>query len=317
MSSTSNIITLREVTSPDYVSRVYVHYTGLSKPVHVSSLHDSAIREVVLQSGNVEYLLDASGVRELYIYEVVYFHRALHVKCYQLVNGHLKRLDDYCTIVDTSTGNKKLDELVGEVVKYRAFWSTKLCEAPAGTLKAYDAVLKARAALDYFLFKRLKETWLTYSSEYLGFAYALLHSILGERGFAPVETQLEEVCGFAERVNEPRWRGVVINYTNGGLNVNVSLERRVGWVVPDLLITTPRGSTVIECKQGPPVTWLTKAIKQAKGYKLLIPAALVLLTPRELDLQERERLLKHYDYVVYSCTVENYDACKNELSRVL
>lgn len=317
MSTTNNITLLREVCSPDYVSRVYVSYDNLEKPVHISSLYGNALREVIIQGGNVEYLLDTNRVRELGVYEIIYSRKALYVKCYQLVNGHLRHFDGHCTIVDISTGNGKLDGLVGEVVKYRAFWSTKLCKTLADTLKAYDAVLKARIALNYFLFRRLKEAWAAYSNEYLKFAYVLVHNTLRERGLVPVKTQLEEICNFAELIDKSEWRGIVVNYVDNGLNSSISLERRVGRVVPDLLVTTPRGSTVIECKQGPPVTWLTKAIKQAKGYKSLIPAVLVLLTPQSLSLQEREILLKHYNYIVDGCTVKNYSICKDTLAHIL
>lgn len=317
MNTTNSIIALRETDTPNYTSRIYVRYGNLEKPVHISSLYGSALREVIIQGGNVEYLLDVSKIRELDIYEVVRSHEVLHVNRYQLVDGCLKQLDRHCTIAEASTGNEKLDELVSEVVKYRAFWSTKLCKTSKNTLKAYDAVLKARVALSYYLFKRLKEAWTAYSNEYLGFAYVLVHSVLGERGFVPVKAQLEEICDFAKHVDEPRWKKMVVNYINNGLNVSISLERRLGRVVPDLLIATPRGNIVIECKQGPPATWLNKAVKQAKGYKSLISAVLVLLTSRNLSLHEREGLLKHYDYVVDGCVVENYDVCKSKLVQIL
>jgi hypothetical protein len=215
------------------------------------------------------------------------------------------------SVRELSTGFKRLDTLVREICELRRAWSSVLCACPSSAVECYEAFLKARVAHVYSLYRRVKEAWLEYSQEYLGFTYGLVHSALLEYCRLVSTHGLGEICQRACRSESVEWRGVVADYRCGETLLRVYLEKMISGVKPDILLETPSRRILIECKQGPVKTWLVKAVKQAKRYRAL-SSYTVLLTPRALSSEELSVLRQHYDIVVEGCTVENSE-CRSRL----
>jgi len=84
----------------------------------------------------------------------------------------------------------------------------------------------------------------------------------------------------------------------------------ISGIKPDILIETPTHRVIIECKQGPTKTWLEKAVKQSKKYRI-IGDRLVLVTPRTLSEHEITLLKTHYDEVIHALTPHNIEHKKH------
>ncbi len=223
---------------------------------------------------------------------------------------HVGRVD---SIRELSTGFKRLDTLIREICELRRVWSNVLCTCPNSAVNCYEVFLKARVAHMYSFYRRIKEAWLEYSQEYLGFTYGLLHDTLLEYCRPMSIHGLKEICQRACRSGSVEWRGVIAEYKCGETPLRVYLERMISGIKPDVLLETPSRRILIECKQGPVKTWLVKAVKQAKKYRTLSNYT-VLLTPRSLSSEELNVLRKYYDLVIEECIVENSE-CKSRLRR--
>lgn len=320
MSSAEKRTVLREFSESARRTAIFLKPTGWEKPLHATSFYGKELREVALYGKNAEYVFYFRDSDLFELYEVVYHEGVHYTNIYRVTSGSVEYLGRLGDLPEVSTGFAKLDSLVDDIVNYRAFWSSKLCRVPLVNTKLYSALLKANAALNYHLFKRFKEVLHTYSSEYLGFTLAVLHQVLISKGFNPLNEGIARVCNLAREPREPAWVNVNVHYVSSranGIPVTISLEKRVGGVVPDVLIRTPRGNVTIESKQGPSTTWLRKAVHQASKYKSWIRGILVLITPRELSNGELEVLAKYYDFIVDKCTVVNHELCEEVLSSIL
>lgn len=310
MNEASKYIALREASASTCKTRIYVRAYNLPTPVHVSHLYGKGLREVSFHGGFVDYVLEVKGNEDLELYEVVCCSGACYTKLYRVSGGLTTFLGELESSATVSTGNAKLDKLVDDVLSYRAFWARELCGATTGYVEEYDVLLRASTAIGYYLFGRVKDTWSKLSSEYLGFAYALVHGVLVKTGYHPFGEDLAKLCKLAESSEEPVWRGYEVKYRKAdGSCATVYPDKRVGNVTPDLLVATQRGYVVFECKQGPPQTWLQKAAKQAMRYRYYVPGLLLLLTPRKLESNQLAYLLEHYDHVIDDCGINGYEVC--------
>jgi len=208
-----------------------------------------------------------------------------------------------------STGFSKIDILVENIVNLRRSWCTSLCNCTEKSIKYYEVFLKARIAHAYSFYKRVKDAWLEYSREYLGFVFWVLDSVL--RDFCRVTRirGLSNACRRACSSESIEWSNLVAEYECNKRSLKVYLERMISGIKPDILVEIPTHRVVIECKQGPAKTWLEKAIKQSKKYRD-IGDRLVLVTPRTLSEREITLLKTHYDEVIHTFTPHNIERKK-------
>ncbi|MEM2025255.1 MAG: hypothetical protein QXW94_03090 [Desulfurococcaceae archaeon] len=305
-----------------YKTRLFTKYEDLGQPTHISHLYETgALREVMFRGDRVEYLIDTESLvkRNTIIYEYTYNNGLLYVELYRLGrNGEIYHLGRIGQAHEASTGYTNIDKLVDEISMYRSKWSTLICMSDENFIHFYNSFLKADAALDYYLFKRIKGVWQELSLEYVGFVYALIHEILTESGCKILENDhLEGVCTSISEANKASWRGINIEYNCSGICLRVKLESRAGSVSPDIELDFHGGIKIlIECKQGPPKTWINKAIKQALKYSGSgLKSALV--TFRHLSDEQFSELSKHYSYVVDQCSFCNQGKCKKVLGHII
>jgi hypothetical protein len=211
----------------------------------------------------------------------------------------------------------KVDELVDEIISYRRIWSSLICNELDSGIEYYRVFLSADLGLNYSLFRRLKEAWLELSNEYIGFVFSLIHCLLRDSGFKVVDEEpLLNKCSMVHRSQSVTWRNTIIDYANQSSNFKVYAERMINGVTPDLVISSNNMKIVIECKQGPPKTWLLKATKQARKYRELAQL-LILVTSRKLDSDEHIELSKYYDDIIDECNGEKYYECMNILKQII
>jgi hypothetical protein len=283
------------------------------KYVHVSSLH--RILESVEYAGeSVKYTLNLSALGTNCV-NILVARRSVNCVYEEyrvdLRTQRVEYLSSKNSAFEFSTGYSRLDSLVGDISNLRRAWCTSICECSISSVKCYEVFLKARVARIYNLYKRVKEAWLEYSQEYLGFIYGLVDSALREYCTVTHARGLGEVCMRANRAESTSWSSVVVEYECRDKPLRVYLEKMINGVKPDLIIESGPHRLLIECKQGPAKTWLVKATKQAKKYRT-ISNQLVLVTPRALGEQDLNTLRQHYDTVISECTAPGLN-CKARL----
>lgn len=307
---------LREKTHRDYKSRIFIGLSSMNKPVHISYMYGKSLREVIFNKGIVEYHVDSKTIdsSNIEIYEIVYNSGSLYVDLYKVSESNeLDHLGRMGKALYVSTGSDKVDKLIDEIVMYRKTWSSILCRIPNEPSEFYGAFLKADTALNYYLFKRLKDAWVELSGEYLGFIYALIHKILLGQGFKPVISLLDK-CELISKASSISWFNTGIRYLKDNNSIEVLLEHRIGGSKPDLLLRRQDTSIAIECKQGPYKVWLNKAIKQSKKYRGygFIPVLVTSEKIKNIDI-----LSENYEYIVDQCNSQYEDYCTEMFSKIL
>jgi len=313
-------IVLREVERDNRVVRVFVKTPELRDLIHASALTRVLKLEVVFEHGIVEYSFKLSQVsKPLEIYGFTIDLSGFRVQCYRLGDSELYEVRVDPRSIRVSSGFPRVDRVVDEISAYRGLWSEVLCGSRGQSLFNYDLLLKARYALNYALFRRIKEAWLEYASEYNAFIYSIIHSVLLEKGFNPTLEGLECIRGKCSEVEYSKsvdWRGVRLPYISDSKRLYVLLERMINGSQPDILLSSSNIQLVIECKQGGPKTWLSKAVKQAGRYRKYANI-IVLVTNHKLTSDDYEYLSGKYDYVLDECNYKDYTLCKTLLSRVV
>jgi len=281
--------------------------------VYVSALF-SALCGVEYTGEFIEYTLNLSALGDRCI-DLCVVNKSKRCTCEVFRVDSLTRKVYYLGELDCtkslSTGFTWLDAVVKEVCDLRRAWSSVLCSCLTSIVDCYEVFLKARIGHTFSLYRRVKEAWLEYSREYLGFTFSLVHSTLLEYCELTGVYGLREICEGACRAESVEWSNVVVEYKCGDTPIKVYLEKMISGIRPDMLVETPKRRVLIECKQGPVKTWLVKAIKQAKKYRALSNYT-ILLTPRALSSEELSVLRQHYDIVIEGCTVES-SGCRSRL----
>jgi hypothetical protein len=313
-------IVLREVERDNRVVRVFVKTPELRDLIHASALTRVLKLEVVFERGIVEYSFKLNQVsKPLEIYGFTIDLSGFRVQCYRLEDSGLYEVRVDPRSIRVSSGFPRVDRVVDEISAYRGLWSGVLCGSRVQSLFNYDLILKARYALNYALFRRIKEAWLEYASEYNAFIYSIIHSVLLEKGFNPTLEGLECIRGKCSEVEYSKsvdWRGVRLPYISDSRRLYVLLERMINGSQPDILLSSSSVQLVVECKQGAPKTWLSKAIKQARRYRKYADI-LVLVASSGLTSSDYEYLSGSYDYVVDECNYKNYTLCRTLLSSIV
>lgn len=313
-----DLVVVREENTNHIKSRFFIKTTTGEKPVHLSALRGNIVREIIFNKGRVEYVLNKSLVTgPVELYEAVLLGNNSYTSTYKLQGDRVEYLGRNSNPPQVSSGYLKVDELVDEIVSYRRIWSSVICGEIDSSIEYYRVFLTADLGLNYALFRRLKEAWLELSSEYIGFMFSLIHSLLRDSGFKVVdEGPLLNKCSMVHGSLSVTWRNTVVDYANQSSNYKVAAERMINGVTPDLVISSSSMKIVIECKQGPPKTWLLKAIKQAKRYRELAQR-LILVTNKKLNSDEHIELSKYYDGVIDECNGEKYYECMNMLKEII
>lgn len=310
---------IREVDSEKYKCRVFIK-TGEDKPpLHVSSFRNHGLIETIFENGGVVYTLDMNKLKqplEVYVFSTGY--NGPSVRVYRVYKNNIVEYSIEPRGIRVSSGFTRVDDIVEEIVAYRRAWSNTLCGGVDEHVLLYEVFLKAKIGLNYGLFRRIKEAWIEYSIEYLGYIYSLVHSLLIEKGYH-LESGFEEVeriCRLVKSCSSVDWKGFSTLYKTGDRRIMVFLERMIGASKPDVLLSTSDKQVVVECKQGAPKTWVSKAIKQAVKYRRYANI-LVLITNRRLNREDYEELSKQYDYILEDCSLRNTLLCKTLLVQIL
>ncbi|MEM1595823.1 MAG: hypothetical protein QXS24_01570 [Desulfurococcaceae archaeon] len=313
-----DFILVKEENTHSFKSRYFVKFLNKDSLIHISALPRKAIREVVFDKGSVEYVIDRGKLPKVVeIYEAALINSKPRILLYRIDNDKIEvpRKAEFPLVF--SSGFPTVDKLVNEVKSYRRIWTRILCNGLDHCVDLYGAFLSADLSLIYALFHRLKEAWLELSNEYVGFVFSLVHAVLKELELDAVDKEvLLEKCNLVEKYQDIYWRSTSIRYSKLNSNLEVSVERMISGVTPDLIISTNNKKIVIECKQGPPKTWLAKSIKQAQKYRE-VAQQLILVTSRELDENEQRELSKYYNYVIDQCNGGNYVICRNRIKNVI
>lgn len=313
-----DFILVKEENTHCFKSRYFVKFVDKGSLIHISALPRKTIREVVFDKGNIEYVIDRGKLpRVVEIYEIALINSKPRILLYRIDNDKIEvsRKAEFPHMF--SSGFPTIDRLVSEVKSYRRIWSKILCNGLDHCVDLYGVFLSADLSLIYALFHRLKEAWLELSNEYVGFVFSLVHTALKELELDAVNKEvLSEKCNLIEKYQNIYWRSTSIRYSKPNSNLEVSVERMISGVTPDLIISTNNKKIVIECKQGPPKNWFAKSIKQAKKYRE-IAQQLILITSRKLDEGEQRELSKHYNYVIDQCNGENYVTCRNKIKNAI
>jgi hypothetical protein len=208
------------------------------KYVHVSSLH--RILESVEYAGeSVEYTFKLPVLGDNRI-NILVARRGVNCVYEEyrvdLSTQRVEYVGLMSNVIEFSTGSPRLDSLVRDICDLRRAWCTSICECTTSSVKCYEVFLKARVARVYNLYKRVKEAWLEYSQEYLGFIYGLVDSALREHCYVTHARGLGEVCMRANRAESTSWSSVVVEYECRDKPLRVYLERMISGVKPDLII---------------------------------------------------------------------------------
>jgi len=314
-----NYLVVREFDGNKYKCRVFLKIDENRPPVHVSSLRNHGLVETIFENGRVEYTIDINALRqplEAYVFSTG--PAGPRITVYRVLGSQVSEESTGVWDVRVSSGFPRVDDAVEETTAYRRKWCDVFCGGYGGVVAFYEALLKARIGLNYALFRRIKDVWVEQSNEYLGFVYSLIHSLLLEKG-CNVEyggEKLRSICESVFSSSSVDWRGVDVVYRCPSQRTMVFLERMIGASKPDILLVVGDRQVVVECKQGAPRTWISKAIKQASKYKRYADL-LVLVTSRRLHREDYEELSRHYDYVVEECTMRNALLCGILVGKVL
>jgi len=158
----------------------------------------------------------------------------------------------------------------------------------------------ARGAVNYTLYRRLKEQVLELSREYIGFTLALLVNSVRRAGFNRMYAQ-GDFCFRALQAEPVSWRSTKVVLSSMNKTVEIEVERRIGSLNPDVYVKINGRSMIVECKTGPPKAWLSKAIKQAKLYRDHTDL-FFFLTPRPLPKDLENNLTQYYSTVLFFCS---------------
>jgi len=112
--------------------------------------------------------------------------------------------------------------------------------------------------------------------------------------------------------------GGILKYVDSrsGHTISLELEHEFGSEVKTDLVLKMNGKfIIIECKQGPPERWISKAIKQAKRYKAYANTT-ILVSYQEISEQYKQTLSKHYDYVYDEVNPKNVGSIRAFQERV-
>lgn len=303
------LVVVREEQSKSSKTRVFAR-TSSDKVVHVSVLLGSSVRDIVFNGGGVEYYV-LCGQEPSELYYITLSGTLVKTVRYKCSSGVLELVSEEPGISQgVSSGVKAVDDLVRDIVEYRKTWASKLCSTPTQVVEYYGIELMAEHALQYVLSRRLKELYLKASSEYTGFILGLLLEAFSTMGFS-VRHTCTGACSSASLAEQVKWKGAKLVLEKEGTTAIVEVEKRLGQANPDIYVVLPGKKVVIECKVGPPKTWIKKALKQAKLYKQLAPVVL-LLTPRQLSTDEQKLLENAYSYV-HTCSPASSRNCLEAL----
>jgi hypothetical protein len=288
--------------------------------VHVSTLVVRVGGGFTVDRGGVEYRLNLPALGDcVEVFELDVKQSGVVTRLYRVLGDVINELALDPLTARFTSGFPKVDKAVDEIVEYRALWCKTLCRTCEASATTYRLLLLSRLGSNYALYRRMKEAWLEYSNEYHAYIYALIHSSLGERGFklsSSSQELLVERCRDACMGESIDWSRLSLDYEGVGGPVLVQFERGLGASKPDILVIHGSRQVVFECKQGPPKTWASKALKQAQKYRKYADT-LILVTPRRLQSTEYEALNKHYDYVVDECNYRNTELCRAVISSIV
>jgi len=302
--------------SRDFV--VFLKTSSSDKFIHVSSLPVWALSGLEYNGEFRDYTLNLKVLGENYVDVCVATRNRESLGelfKVELSSGGVHYADHSKCVDYVSTGFPRIDVLVESIVSLRSAWCTSLCNCPERSVKYYEVFLKAKVAHAYSFYKRVKDAWLEYAQEYLGFVYWLLDSVLREHCQLTSIRGLSDVCKRACSSESVEWRNLVAEYKCRERPLRVYLERMISGIKPDILVETLSHRAIIECKQGPPRTWLEKAVKQSKKYRN-ISDHVVLVTSQTLSKHEITLLKAHYDEVIHTCTPQNRE-CREHIFREL
>lgn len=314
-----DLILIRERNDKQFKSRVFIKHSGITKPMHLSAFRGKNILEIVFSRGSIEYVLRKNSFSDsMELYDVSLASGELYTLIYRVQKDRVESLGKMLIPPEASSGFSAVDKIVEEISLYRDIWSRILCADYNLNSTFYKVFLLADLGLNYSLFLRLKEAWLEFSNEYIGFILSLIHDILLKAGYKVANNEvINEKCSAVVNASSITWKGTNVNYVdNANHRVEIYIERMISGLTPDLLITNGNKRVVFECKQGPPKTWFNKAIKQAEKYRK-IAQSILLITCRSLDPPYRSELLRYYDYVIDKCSWKNQEHCAGFLAQVM
>lgn len=319
--NTNNLISFHEQVEENIKVRLFTKRGNLPHPTHISRLYEEGlIRAIIFRGNRVDYLVDRERFRGVntIIYEYTYNGGLLYVELYEMIDDDIKYLGKLGYAQKVSSGSPALDRLATEASTYRSMWSSAICSKDYQLMLFYEAFLKAEISLEYYLFRRLKGAWRELSREYAGYVYAIVHKVLEELGYKLQEpTCISSICKSVSGAGKIYWGGFKADYRRDGSKISVMLERPIGSAVPDLTLEMDKGKKIlIECKQGPPKVWISKAIKQALKYSKFTSST-VLVTFRHLGKSLVTELSNYYSHVVDRCDFSSEDTCKAKLSDIV
>lgn len=305
-----NILVVREMTRDTCKNRFFVKIDQ-SRAAHISSMISRRPCSLNITRGQVEYSIQLTNPRDsLELIEVANCDYP-NLKGYLVRDNTLEAVDEPVKDLIFTTGSASIDSLVDEITSFRDTWA-RLMFGLSTPRTLYKLFLIAETSFNYHLARRLKETWLEFSSEYLGFLLSIIHQVLLHNGYELANpSAISDKCRDVYFDNKISWRDTSLIYRKGEDQVNVILDKMIHGVSPDIVISTRRSWIVLESKQGPVSTWLTKAIKQSKRYRELFKGRIVLVTNRALSNDQYRTLVDHYDVVIQQCNVANIDMCRN------
>lgn len=303
------MLVLRESLIRGFKTRFFVEGAE-GTLVHVSKFHGTVVRSVVFGRGFVEYLLEDPRSTSAF-YEVTFTNTSLRTAVYSPLNFELVREFDNAP-PGLSSGFPFIDRIVSELAMYRHFWARTLCCTRDHGLRFYTVDVLARGAIGQAIYGRVKELFQESSREYTGFVLGAIVSGLVRKGFKVSHTGNH--CSSAEHAEPVSWTGTKIILSNDKSSVIIDVERRLGLANPDILIEHDGRRVLLECKTGPPKTWLSKAIKQGRIYGELGSA--ILVTSKHLGETELKMLGELYSAVI-ECSPINADKCIIQLVNFL
>ncbi|MEM4062256.1 MAG: hypothetical protein QXY11_05305 [Desulfurococcaceae archaeon] len=308
-----NTVVLREGGTRSFKRRYFVETSGVVA-THVSSLHGGLVRSIIFDKGSVEYYLEPVP-EVLRVYEVVFSGEVTDVVVYEVSSAGLKQVGKTSlSRLRISSGFTAVDRLVREAFAYRCTWTSVLCGSMSGSVDYYAVDMLARGAVNYTLYRRLKEQVLELSREYTGFTLALLVNSVRRAGFNRMYTQ-GDFCSRALQAEPVSWRSTKVVLSSMNKTVEIEVEKRIGALNPDVYVKINGRSMIVECKTGPPKAWLSKAIKQAKLYREHTDLVF-LITPRPLPKDLENNLTQYYSMVLY-CSPDNAEKCSETLAETI
>lgn len=221
-----------------------------------------------------------------------------------------RTVDLYYLIDKVSSGVAEIDQTVNAISELKEYqfryWNTLLRnfkgEDCAKSLYSRVALL-ATYAYRFRVEKSLRSLWSKMAEEYQNWVLTLLDGVLS-RTFKYEESTknrlkmrfIQTYLGY-KRPFSPS--GEILKYVDprSGQATSLEVEHEFGpGVKADLVLKINNRFIVVECKQGPPERWVSKAIKQAEKYKTYANTT-ILVSYQEIGEQYKHMLSKHYDYV--------------------